>query len=187
MGDGMYEELRHFNEKVARAYRLEELPLCWVYIITARVLRRIVRPPARILEIGPGTGRLANMLAGYGYYVVGIDISLPMLRQARRFNKPDFINGTSWQMPIVNGRFDAAVATLTLHHWSRREESIRIIYELLRPGSALIIVEADKDRVRFVGSHGCTERCFIELLSPYFSISIRKMFPLIIAIGKKLK
>ena len=183
----MYEELEHFDEDMANAYRLAELPLYWVYTVTARVLRNIVKPPARILEIGPGTGRLAHMLARYGYYMVGVDISLPMLRQARRFSDPDFINGTSWQLPLVNRRFDAVIATLTLHHWSRREESIRNVYELLSPGSAFIIVEADKDRFRLVGRHGCTKRCFIDLLSPYFSVRIKRVFPLIIAVGKKLE
>ncbi|MCD6320614.1 MAG: class I SAM-dependent methyltransferase [Candidatus Desulfofervidaceae bacterium] len=40
-------------------------------------------PPRRILEVGCGTGRIAVPLAQNGHEVIGIDISLPMLRVAK--------------------------------------------------------------------------------------------------------
>ncbi|WP_243677943.1 class I SAM-dependent methyltransferase [Vulcanisaeta distributa] len=106
-----------FNERTARVYRFIEILLLWSYRLAANVVRKFVKSPATILEIGSGTGRLANILSGYGYYVVGADVSLPMIRQARRFWRPDFINAGSWFLPIMPGRFDAAVAMFTLHHW----------------------------------------------------------------------
>jgi len=39
-------------------------------------------PPARILELGCGTGRLGRALADGGYRLVGIDLSQAMLREA---------------------------------------------------------------------------------------------------------
>ena len=44
-------------------------------------------PPCYLLEIGCGTGRVALPLAQKGYKVVGIDISLPMLKQAKKKRK----------------------------------------------------------------------------------------------------
>jgi SAM-dependent methyltransferase len=40
-------------------------------------------PPARVLDAGCGTGRVAIRLAGLGYDVVGVDIDAAMLQEAR--------------------------------------------------------------------------------------------------------
>jgi SAM-dependent methyltransferase len=42
----------------------------------------LAEPPARVLELGAGTGRVAIDLAQRGFHVVGLDISAPMLAQA---------------------------------------------------------------------------------------------------------
>ena len=43
----------------------------------------IAEPPARVLDAGCGTGRVAIRLAELGYAVVGVDIDPTMLREAR--------------------------------------------------------------------------------------------------------
>jgi SAM-dependent methyltransferase len=43
----------------------------------------LVDPPARVLDAGCGTGRVAIRLAGLGYAVVGVDLDASMLIQAR--------------------------------------------------------------------------------------------------------
>jgi SAM-dependent methyltransferase len=43
----------------------------------------LVAPPARVLDAGCGTGRVAIRLAELGYAVVGIDIDASMLMEAR--------------------------------------------------------------------------------------------------------
>ena len=45
---------------------------------------RLVAPPARILDAGCGTGRVAIRLAELGYDVVGADVDASMLAVARR-------------------------------------------------------------------------------------------------------
>jgi SAM-dependent methyltransferase len=49
----------------------------------ATLVARLVEPPARVLDAGCGTGRVAIRLAGLGYAVVGVDIDASMLREAR--------------------------------------------------------------------------------------------------------
>ncbi|MGC8607986.1 MAG: class I SAM-dependent methyltransferase [Vulcanisaeta sp.] len=182
-----YGYFEQFNEKMARIYRLLDTLLLWGYRITANTLRKYVKPPAKVLEVGPGTGRLASILSNNGYYVVGVDVSLPMLRQARRFWRPDFVNAGSWALPTIPERFDAAVAMFTLHHWGDHTSSIRNIRDSLKPGSVFIVVEADADRVRALGDHSCNEKCLTSVLTPYFDIKFTRSFPLIIAIGRRLK
>ena len=43
----------------------------------------LVEPPARVLDAGCGTGRVAIRLAALGYDVVGVDLDASMLLQAR--------------------------------------------------------------------------------------------------------
>ena len=162
-----------------------EIALYWVYSLTANTIKDIVRSPARILEIGPGTGALANRLSKLGYYVVGVDVSMAMLRRAQgRFWRPDFVNGGSWALPISYGRFDAAVAVFTLHHWGDHDLSMRNIVKSLRPIATFIVVEIDGNRLNAHG-HSCTGKCLIYTLTPYFNdVVLRRKFPLIIAIAK---
>jgi SAM-dependent methyltransferase len=49
----------------------------------ARFATGLVEPPARILDAGCGTGRVAIRLAELGYRVVGVDLDASMLLQAR--------------------------------------------------------------------------------------------------------
>ncbi len=44
----------------------------------------LVHPPARVLDAGCGTGRIAVRLTELGYAVVGVDVDASMLEQARR-------------------------------------------------------------------------------------------------------
>jgi SAM-dependent methyltransferase len=49
----------------------------------ATFVASLLEPPARVLDAGCGTGRVAIRLAGLGYAVVGIDLDASMLREAR--------------------------------------------------------------------------------------------------------
>ncbi|MFB9378080.1 class I SAM-dependent DNA methyltransferase [Kineococcus gynurae] len=49
----------------------------------ARLVRRLLPPPARVLDAGCGTGRVSVRLAGWGYDVVGCDVDATMVEEAR--------------------------------------------------------------------------------------------------------
>ena len=49
----------------------------------ATFVARLAEPPARVLDAGCGTGRVAIRLAALGYSVVGVDLDASMLREAR--------------------------------------------------------------------------------------------------------
>lgn len=50
----------------------------------ARFCSTLVPPPARVLDAGCGTGRVAIRLAELGYECVGVDVDSSMLAQAQR-------------------------------------------------------------------------------------------------------
>jgi SAM-dependent methyltransferase len=74
--------------------------------VVAALARLAGPPPARILELGIGTGRLALPLAQLGYRVEGVDDSEPMVARLRA--KP---GGSGTEIPVALGSF-AAVADL---------------------------------------------------------------------------
>jgi len=49
----------------------------------AALVAQLVRPPARVLDAGCGTGRIAVRLDELGYDVVGVDVDVAMLAVAR--------------------------------------------------------------------------------------------------------
>jgi len=55
----------------------------WVGYID-RLLDRFEARPQRVLDLACGTGNVAEILAGLGYQVVGVDLSAPMIEEARR-------------------------------------------------------------------------------------------------------
>ena len=52
--------------------------------LTLRVVHDLIGPPARIVDFGAGTGRLAVPLANAGYRVTAVDACAEMLEQLRR-------------------------------------------------------------------------------------------------------
>jgi len=69
----------------------------------ARFLHARWPAPARVLDAGCGTGRLASWLADHGYDVVGCDVDPEMIRVARR-ERPDL----DWR-PADLGALDLGV------------------------------------------------------------------------------
>jgi SAM-dependent methyltransferase len=93
-------------------------------------------PPARVLEVGAGSGDLARVLADLGYDVTAIDpggegdvLPLPLL-----------------EIGEPAGSFDAAVAVVSLHHVEPLEPSCRRLAEVVRPGGTLVVDEIDVRR-----------------------------------------
>ena len=117
-------------------------------IATQWVIDRL-RPGARVLDLGCGTGvPTAGMLAESGIEVVGLDVSTEMLALARR-NVPGgrFVAMDLMELDGSLGRFDAVCAFFSLL-MVRREDIPRVLRRIravLNPGGAVAVgmVEGD--------------------------------------------
>lgn len=91
-------------------------------------------PPARVLEVGAGDGRLAAALRAAGHEVLAIDPAA---------DGPDVVAVALHELTEPAGSFDAAVAVVSLHHVEPLAESCRRLGELVRSGGRLVIDEFD--------------------------------------------
>jgi ubiquinone/menaquinone biosynthesis C-methylase UbiE len=99
----------------------------------ARYLAERVPPPARVLDVGCGTGVLAGRLAGLGYEVVGVDPSGGMLGVMREnFPGVGAVQGSGTELPFAAGEFDLALTVATLHHTAAPGDVERTLGEMAR-------------------------------------------------------
>jgi SAM-dependent methyltransferase len=129
LGEFMATGVRHIEDLMARAESLG-LPL-----------RR-----DRALDFGCGIGRLTRPLASWFGEAVGVDISAPMIEQARLVNADvsncSFVHNARADLSVVeDASFDLAYAHLVLMHLPSRgvvERYVRELVRVLRPGGLLV-------------------------------------------------
>jgi SAM-dependent methyltransferase len=137
--------------------------------------------PARILEVGPGTGELAGRLqAELGAAVVAVDISERMV-ELTRARGVEAIVADVQDLPFPDGSFDCAVAAWMLYHVPDVERGIAELARVLRPGGRLVAVANGADHwdgLRELVADVRGEMCFTaenaeELLRASFASVVR--------------
>lgn len=104
-------------------------------------------PLGHMLDIGTGTGRIANLFADRARDVIGIDRSADMLRLARaqlppeRDDKVRFVAGDFYALPVEDAVADTVVLHLVLHYAQEPERAISEIARVLAPGGRLLLVD----------------------------------------------
>ncbi|MGH2557722.1 MAG: class I SAM-dependent methyltransferase [Thermomicrobiales bacterium] len=100
-------------------------------------------PPGPALDVGCGTGLLAERLADAGYAVVGLDPSRGMLRQlhGRRPDVPGVAAGGT-ALPFADETFALTYCIAVMHHVAAPEAVRRTLTEMARvtrPGGRILI------------------------------------------------
>lgn len=96
------------------------------------------------LDFGCGVGRLTQPLAARFEHVTGVDISQPMLDNARRFNQRDnidFVYNTKPDLTVLpNGSFDFVLCHIVLQHMPPElaRGYLAEFYRVLQPGGGLV-------------------------------------------------
>ncbi len=114
--------------------------------------------PARVLDLGCGTGDLSINIARQAageIEISGLDYSLPMLELAKRKaaragigDRVSFIHGEVTRLPFPDGHFDAVGISFAFRNLTYRNPVGRThfaeVHRVLKPGGRYVIVESSQ-------------------------------------------
>jgi ubiquinone/menaquinone biosynthesis C-methylase UbiE len=103
-------------------------------------------PGSIVVDVGTGTGFLAEAALDAGARVIAIDASAGMLDQVRRRLSGRSIEareGDVEALPVASGEADAVLANMVLHHAPDPRRAISEMARALKPGGRLVITDAD--------------------------------------------
>ena len=154
-------------------WALEGGPIDWVWSARRTIARMELQPGQRVLEIGPGPGRVlipaARVVGASGPdrhllppasgqvgssdpgIAVGIDIQAPMVERLRENARAAglrnliAIAGDGTLPHVVPGTFDVAFLCATLGEIPDREAALRQCHAALKPGGRLCVTELFPD------------------------------------------
>jgi demethylmenaquinone methyltransferase/2-methoxy-6-polyprenyl-1,4-benzoquinol methylase len=128
------------------------------------VVREVVWPGDRVLDICCGTGDLAVEAERRGGRVVGLDFSERMLERARRKSATiEWVRGDALALPFRDGEFDAATVGFGVRNLDDLARGLHELARVLRPGGRLGVLEITRPR---------------GVLRPFFRIWLDVLVPL---------
>ena len=104
----------------------------------------------RVLDVGTGTGYLAQMIAPQVGQVIGVDHSQGMLQcagekaAAAGLQQIILCEGAAENLPVETGSVDVAMCHMLLHHVVSPQAALREMRRVVRPGGYLLIIDADR-------------------------------------------
>ena len=118
-----------------------------VYPSSPAVLHAIVRhlgdEPARVLEIGSGTGRDTAALAARGHHAIALDASFEALgltaRAAPALIGRGIVAGDAFHLPFPDGAFDAVFHQGVLEHFANPAAFLAENFRVTAPGGLLVV------------------------------------------------
>ncbi len=132
-----------FNEI---AYRYEFMNHVLTFYMDELWRRKLARKlVGKVLDIACGTGQV-SMLASRSNnvsYVVGLDISMNMLRYARsrKTSKVSYVLADAHKLPFSDGTFDSISIAFGIRNFGNRLQALSEMYRVLRKGGKLFILE----------------------------------------------
>jgi SAM-dependent methyltransferase len=147
------------------------------------ILSLLPPPPARVLDLGVGSGWTSTFFAKRGYAVVGQDIAATMIDLAEQ-NRAEagpvdlaFVVSDYETLPFA-GEFDAAVFYDALHHAEDEAAALAGAYRALKPGGVCVTVEPGEGHHDAPSSREAVER---------FGVTEKDMPPHhVLAVGRRV-
>jgi SAM-dependent methyltransferase len=134
-------EAATFDDEPDHGLRDPATRAAWLELLTAH----LPEPPARIADLGCGTGTLSVLLADAGYAVDGVDFSPEMVSRAR--DKAAGRDGVTFALsdasepPLQPAAYDAVLCRHVLWAMDDPSTALRRWIDLLRDGGRLVLVE----------------------------------------------
>jgi ubiquinone/menaquinone biosynthesis C-methylase UbiE len=166
-----------------------------------QVLRPLLRgiEAPRVLDVGCGTGRLLAKLRAElpNAELSGVDASAGMIEVAR--GKPELAGvrlevASAAALPFDDASVDAALSTMSFHHWDDQPGGVHGVARVLRPGAPLLLVDVYSIGVlapwvrRFGRTHGSGMRSDGEIAAMFAAagmapVELRRLGPPLSPLG----
>ena len=106
-------------------------------------------PASVVLDVGCGTGDLARSLRAEGQRVVGVDLSLGMLRAAHAGGAP-LVQADAVALPFPSASADAVVSGFAVRNFADLAGTLCELGRVLRPGGRLGLLEVGEPHNRLL-------------------------------------
>ena len=154
-----------FDDEVDHGLVNQDVRQAWM-----RVLGSLLPdPPARIVDLGCGTGSVAVLLAESGYEVLGLDFSPRMIEHAQAKaaatnSRAMFRIGDATAPDLADAQFDVVFARHVVWALPDPLQALRRWVQLLAPSGRLVLVEG-----LWEGGAGLSAGKLMSLLEPFAS------------------
>jgi SAM-dependent methyltransferase len=134
-------EAEAFDEAADHGLRDPGVRAAWRSLLVSLV----PAPPARVADLGCGTGTLSLLLADEGHAVDGVDFSPAMVTRARAKGEGRrdvrFVVGDAAAPALVRAAYDVVLCRHVLWALPDPAAALRRWVDLLAPGGRLVLVE----------------------------------------------
>ncbi|MBI4652578.1 class I SAM-dependent methyltransferase [Candidatus Desantisbacteria bacterium] len=120
---------------------------CGEYLVQiGTIMSLLPQPPAKLLDLGCGTGWTSCLFAKRGYEVTGSDIADDMIKNANINKNREGLNNLQfivcdYENLKFDSEFDCAVFFDSLHHSMDENDAILAVYKALKHGGVCIAFE----------------------------------------------
>jgi ubiquinone/menaquinone biosynthesis C-methylase UbiE len=110
-----------------------------------RIALAVAPAPARVLDVGSGTGYALRQLAvalPNATELTGVDAAPEMVRVASEAggdSRVRFIQGTAEELPVPDGSVDLVISTTSFDHWANQRAGLAECARVLAPGGHLVL------------------------------------------------
>lgn len=132
---------------------------------TTIIEKQLINHRYQILDIGGGSGTLANYLQINGHQVTILDSSLPMLKQAQKKNPFIRIVHASLKEDLLINKVDVIICRDCFHHLSNQKKCLSLMLNYLKEDGFILIHDFNQESLR-IKLLFLFERCCFEKIKP---------------------